>query len=118
MSGSLPRFHCNSSLTPSLSEGVKIFFQQAANRTAAYVRLLVAFVAVLGADAAAVALPTVNGTVQYETFGYPDPDRHGPNWENFFAATVRSHGEITPTLTWEFEGRAVADDVNFTAGGY
>ncbi|HVN85603.1 MAG TPA: hypothetical protein VMW17_12245 [Candidatus Binatia bacterium] len=74
--------------------------------------------AVLAAGAASATPPTINGHVQYETFGYPDPDTTGERWENFFAATLRAHGEISPELTWQFEGRAVADDVAFTAGGY
>jgi hypothetical protein len=56
--------------------------------------------------------------VQYETFGYPDAQASGPHWENFFAATVRGSGQLSSTLTWQFEGRAVADDVSFTAGAY
>ena len=58
------------------------------------------------------------GLVQYETFGYPDGQASGPSWENFFAATVRGSGQLSSTLTWQFEGRAVADDVGFTAGAY
>lgn len=70
----------------------------------------------LSTRAAAVDLPTVNGKVQYETFGYPDSDTLGQRWENFFAATLRGNGRLTSTLTYQFEGRAVADDVDFTAG--
>jgi hypothetical protein len=69
------------------------------------------------ATVAAATLPLV-GQVQYETFGYPDPDRSSPRWENFFALTLRSNGRLGSTLTWQFEGRAVADDVGFTAGAY
>lgn len=65
------------------------------------------------------ALPGgLNAHVQYETFGYPDPDTHDTRWENFFTATLRGHGQLSPTLTWQFEGRAVADDAGFTAGAY
>ena len=70
----------------------------------------------LGPAAAVAATMVLNGHVQYETFGYPDPETVGPRWENFFAATLRAHGQLSSTLTWQFEGRAVADDVNFTAG--
>lgn len=74
---------------------------------------------VLFCGRATTAAPvTLNGHVQYETFGYPDPDARGSRWENFFAATLRGSGQIASTLTWQFEGRAVADDVEFTAGGY
>jgi hypothetical protein len=67
---------------------------------------------------ALAAPPVLNGSVQYETFAYPDADARSPRWENFFAATLRSHGEFNSALTWQFEGRAVADDVDFTAGAY
>lgn len=77
----------------------------------------VAIAAMLGTGAAVAAPPTLNGHVQYETFGYPDP-QNGPRWENFFAATLRGSGQLSSTLTWQFEGRAVADDVDFTAGAY
>jgi hypothetical protein len=81
--------------------------------------LTVSAVLVLLRSAAAVAAPPVlNGHVQYETFGYPDAETTGPRWENFFAATLRGSGEVTSALTWQFEGRIVADDVNFTAGAY
>lgn len=60
----------------------------------------------------------INGHVQYETFGYPDPETNGPRWENFFTGTVRGNGQLLSTLSWQFEGRAVADDVGFTAGAY
>ena len=70
------------------------------------------------ARTAVAAPPTLIGHVQYETFGYPDPETTGPRWENFFAATVRGTGQLSSALTWQFEGRAVADDVNFTAGAY
>jgi hypothetical protein len=79
---------------------------------------LIVSVAMLGASAAVAAVPALNGAVQYETFGYPDSDTRGPRWENFFAATLRGHGQLSSTLTWQFEGRAVADDVDFTAGAY
>ncbi len=72
--------------------------------------------ALLSVHAAVAAPPTLNGAVQYETFGYTDPDTLGSRWENFFAATLRGHGQLSSTLTWDFEGRAVADDANFTAG--
>jgi hypothetical protein len=62
--------------------------------------------------------PVLNGNVQYETFGYPDARAAAPRWENFFAATLRGSGQFSSTLTWQFEGRAVADDVGFTAGAY
>lgn len=78
----------------------------------------VAIVALLGTRVVIAAPLNLNGSVQYETFGYPDPHTIGPNWENFFAATLRGNGQLTSTLTWEFEGHAVADDVTFTAGGY
>lgn len=74
--------------------------------------------AMLGTRAAVAAPPTLNGHVQYETFGYPDPETAGARWENFFAATLRGSGQLSSTLTWQFEGRAVADDVGFTAGAY
>jgi hypothetical protein len=61
-----------------------------------------------GRHRAHAAQPVLNGQVQYETFGYPDPEAQSPGWENFFG----------PTLTYQFEGRAVADDVGFTAGAY
>jgi len=67
------------------------------------------------AGAAATAL---NGHVEYETFGYPDAQTKGPRWENFFAATLRGSGEIAPSLTWQFEGRGVADDAGYTLGAY
>jgi len=79
---------------------------------------LIALVAMLGARAAVASVPALNGAVQYETFGYPDSETLGPRWENFFAATLRGHGQLSSTLTWQFEGRAVADDVDFTAGAY
>jgi hypothetical protein len=71
-----------------------------------------------GRHRAHAAQPVLNGQVQYETFGYPDPDAQSPRWENFFAAVVRGRGGAGPTLTYQFEGRAVADDVGFTAGAY
>ena len=77
-----------------------------------------AFAAVLGARAAVASVPALNGAVQYETFGYPDPDTLGRRWENFFAVSLRGHGQFSSALTWQFEGRAVADDVGFTAGAY
>ena len=87
------------------------------SRTA--VSLALGTVLVLLTRAAAVgAPPVVNGHVQYETFGYPDPETNGPRWENFFAGTVRGNGQLLSTLSWQFEGRAVADDVGFTAGAY
>jgi hypothetical protein len=79
---------------------------------------LIALVAMLGAHGAVAALPALNGAVQYETFGYPDPDTLGSHWEDFFAATLRGHGQFSSTLAWQFEGRAVADDAGFTAGAY
>jgi hypothetical protein len=72
----------------------------------------------LGTRAALAAPPALNGHVQYETFGYPDHQTVGPRWENFFAATLRGNGQLGSTLTWQVEGRAVADDVSFTAGAY
>ena len=79
----------------------------------------VAVVLAIGVSGAAVAAPlTLNGSVQYETFGYPDSQTTGQRWENFFAATMRGNGQLSSELTWEFEGRAVADDVTFTAGAY
>ena len=77
-----------------------------------------AVLVLLGSRAALAAPLTLNGSVQYETFGYPDGQASGPSWENFFAATVRGSGQLSSTLTWQFEGRAVADDVGFTAGAY
>ncbi len=74
--------------------------------------------AVLGTRVVLAAPLNLTGSVQYETFGYPDSQTVGPRWENFFAATLKGNGQFTSTLTWQFEGRAVADDVNFTAGGY
>lgn len=67
---------------------------------------------------ALAAPPQLNGSVQYETFAYPDTEVPSPRSENFFAATLRGSGQISSTLTWQFEGRAVADDVGFTAGAY
>lgn len=64
------------------------------------------------------AAPVLNGHVQYETFGYPDPDTAGSRWENFFVGTLRGSGQLSSTLTWQFEGRVVADDAGFTAGAY
>jgi hypothetical protein len=78
---------------------------------------LVVLVAVLGGRAVA-SVPVLNGAVQYETFGYTDPNRLGSRFENFFAATLRGHGQLSSILTWQFEGRAVADDADFTAGAY
>ena len=72
----------------------------------------------LATGRARAAAPALNGSVQYETFGYPDPDTQGSRWENFFTATLRGRGEISPTLTWQMEGSAVADDAHFTAGAY
>ncbi len=80
--------------------------------------VVAAVLAVLLTRAAVAATPAVNGHVQYETFGYPDPETLGTRWENFFAATLRGNGQFSSALTWQFEGRAVADDVGFTAGAY
>jgi hypothetical protein len=77
-----------------------------------------AVVAAFGAPAASAELLTLNGHVQYETFGYPDSETTGQRFENFFAATLRASGQLSSTLTWQAEGRAVADDVDFTAGAY
>ena len=79
---------------------------------------IVGALALLGARAAGAAPPTLNGHVEYETFGYPDSEAQADRWENFFAATVRGRGDIAPTLSWQFEGRAVADDAQFTAGAW
>jgi hypothetical protein len=73
---------------------------------------------VLGIRSVLAAPPTLNGHVQYDTFGYPDSATLGQRWENFFAATVRGNGQFSSTLTWQFEGRAVADDADYTAGAY
>jgi hypothetical protein len=67
---------------------------------------------------ALAAPPVLNGSVQYETFAYPEADAQSPRWENFFAASLRSHGQLSSALSWQFEARAVADDVEFTAGAY
>jgi len=72
----------------------------------------------LRAAAAVAAAPVLTGHVQYETFGYPDADTNGARWENFFAATLRGNGQFSSTLSWQFEGSAVADDADFTAGAY
>ncbi len=86
--------------------------------------LLGALAAVLGVVSAACvhaadAPPiTLHGEVQYETFGYPDSESQSPGWENFFAALVRGNGAVSSALTYQFEAKAVADDVGFTAGGY
>jgi len=82
------------------------------------VRIVLLWLALFGAPAGGASLPALHGHVQYETFGYPDADTLGPRWENFFAATLRGSGQIGAALTWQFEGRAVADDVGFTAGAY
>ena len=88
-------------------------------RTPTLLPVLVAgALAILAADAASAVPLTLNGHVEYETFGYPDSKRRDASWENFFAATVRGRGDIAPTLSWQFEGRAVADDAQFTAGAY
>ncbi len=79
---------------------------------------LLVLLALLGAHAVVAAPPALNGAVQYESFRYTDAETAAPRWENFFAATLRSHGQLSSTLTWDFEGRAVADDANFTAGAY
>jgi hypothetical protein len=87
------------------------------NRTCADAIVVALAVLLLPRLAPAVSA-AVNGHVQYETFGYPDPDTADHRWENFFAAVLRGRGEFTSTLTWQAEGRAVADDAGFTAGAY
>jgi len=72
----------------------------------------------LRAVAVVAAAPALTGHVQYETFGYPDAETNGARWENFFTATVRGNGQFSSTLSWQFEGSAVADDADFTAGAY
>jgi hypothetical protein len=74
--------------------------------------------ATLLSQATLAAPPALNASVQYETFAYPDADAASPRWENFFAVGLRSSGQVSSALTWQFEGRAVADDVGFTAGAY
>jgi hypothetical protein len=81
-------------------------------------RTLGVWLIVFHAAAAVAAAPMVTGHVQYETFGYPDPDTTGARWENFFTATMRGNGQFSSTLSWQFEGSAVADDADFTAGAY
>ncbi|MBI4515376.1 MAG: hypothetical protein HY699_06120 [Deltaproteobacteria bacterium] len=73
---------------------------------------------VIACRVALAAPAAVNGRLQYETFGYPDADAAAPSWENFFSATLRGRGELSSTLTWQCEGRAVADDLEWTAGAY
>ncbi|MBI1815363.1 MAG: hypothetical protein HYR72_10325 [Deltaproteobacteria bacterium] len=72
----------------------------------------------LGIRSVVAAAPTLNGHVEYDTFGYPDSATLGQRWENLFAATARGTGQFGSTLTWQFEGRAVADDADYTAGAY
>jgi hypothetical protein len=76
------------------------------------------FVAVSFTAAAAQPSITLNGHAQYETFGYPDAGTRGERWENFFELELRSHGQLTPTLSFQAEGRVVADDAEYTAGAY
>lgn len=87
-------------------------------RLSVTLRRVVAILAALCTQAAIAPAVTVNGHVQYETFGYPNSDATRPQWESFFTATLRGSGQLSSTLTWQAEGRTVADDVYFTAGGY
>ncbi len=80
--------------------------------------LIVLGLQVAGSAAADLSLPTLNGYAQYETFGYPDHGTQGQRSENFFEARLRSSGRLTSALSYRFEGRAVADDADFTAGAY
>lgn len=80
--------------------------------------VLAAGLLVLRRAPAGASAPVLTGHVQYETFGYPDTDTNGARWENFFAATLRGNGQFSSALSWQFEGRAVADDADFTAGAY
>jgi hypothetical protein len=76
------------------------------------------FIVVSAATAAALPTIALNGHAQYETFGYPDAGTRGQRWENFFEAELRSHGQLSPALSYEAEGRVVADDAEYTAGAY
>jgi hypothetical protein len=78
----------------------------------------VVWLANVGGSEAQTLSPTLSGSVEYETFGYPDSAAQSPRWENFFTFLARGKGRFAPALTYEFEGRAVADDVGFTAGAY
>ncbi len=71
--------------------------------------------AAIAADAPSIAL---HGQVQHEMFGYPDGDREGESWENFFALELRTRGQVSPTLGFAAEARVVADDAEYTAAAY
>jgi hypothetical protein len=72
----------------------------------------------VAASAAESPSVTLNGQLQYETFGYPDGATRGDRWENFFQVELRSRGQLTSTLDFEAEVRVVADDAEYTAGVY
>lgn len=82
--------------------------------------IAVALFFAVGATARAAEPPSIDlhGDVQWETFGYPDGATRGDRWENFFAAELRSKGQLTSTLDFQAEVRAVADDAQYTAGVY
>jgi hypothetical protein len=60
----------------------------------------------------------LQGRVRYEAFGYPDADSATPSEENFFDAALTGGGRLGLQVNYQFEARVVADDVEFTAGGY
>lgn len=62
--------------------------------------------------------PTVDGSLRYDLYGYPDRDSRGDEVENFVEAIVRLRGRASVDVSYRFEGRAVADDADFTAGGF
>lgn len=80
--------------------------------------LLVAFGIVLGGHplAAAASAPTADGSLRYDVYAYPDADRRGNAFENFFEAALRVRGRATDTLAYRAELRAVGDDAHYTAG--
>jgi hypothetical protein len=76
------------------------------------------FVAVSAGTVGALPSIVLNGQGQYETFGYPDSGTRGQRWENFFEGQLRTNGQLSPTVTFQAEGRVVADDAGYTAGAY
>jgi hypothetical protein len=85
-------------------------------RAATLVLLALGIAASALPGAAAAATITANGDASWESFGYPNPDTGGQRWENFLAATLRARGDLLAGVTYRLDLRAVADDVEFTAG--
>lgn len=104
-------------MTPRGRTAARLRARGSVGRAAGTLVLALALLAdALASLPALAAMPSVDGSLRYELFGYPDGDRRWRATESFVEGQLRVRGALTSALRYRLEVRAVADDAHFTAG--